>query len=186
MFALRDDQVAVYSPAFLARLEAKRAEQRRQAAELALQRAEELRKAKLVDLAEEAKRQRQADIAQKAAFKAGFNAAIRAEAALARAKAQREEMEAKGYKRRVRVADIERRACRVFKVTSEALRGQRRSRHIVLARQFVMYWAARQTALSLPQIGRLMGGRDHTTILHGKNVYVEKRAFMGRILRPAR
>lgn len=42
----------------------------------------------------------------------------------------------------------------------------RRSRHIVRPRQVTM-WAARgHTTLSLPQIGRRCGGRDHTTVLH--------------------
>ncbi|MFN8682808.1 helix-turn-helix domain-containing protein [Paracoccus sp. P2] len=42
----------------------------------------------------------------------------------------------------------------------------RRSQHIVRPRQVTM-WAARgHTNLSLPQIGRRCGGRDHTTVLH--------------------
>lgn len=47
------------------------------------------------------------------------------------------------------------------------LEGARRFHPLSCARQIV-YWAlARFTGLSLPQIGRQMGGRDHTTILHG-------------------
>ena len=43
----------------------------------------------------------------------------------------------------------------------------RRSRYIVLARQEA-YWRCRnETTLSLPQIGRFLGGKDHTTVLHG-------------------
>ena len=82
--------------------------------------------------------------------------------------------------------DIEIRACRLFKTKPSEIHSDRRNREIVLARQFVMYWAARLTKLSLPQVGRLMGGKDHTTILHGKDKYVEKRARMGRYLRAAR
>lgn len=82
--------------------------------------------------------------------------------------------------------EIERKACIVFGVRPSQLHGAQRSREIVFARQFVMYWAARLTKLSLPQIGRLMGGRDHTTILHGKSAYVDKRKAMGRTLRAAR
>lgn len=82
--------------------------------------------------------------------------------------------------------DIERRACRLFRTKPSEIHSDRRNREIVFARQFVMYWTARLTKLSLPQVGRLMGGKDHTTILHGKNKYVEKRARMGRYLRAAR
>lgn len=81
---------------------------------------------------------------------------------------------------------IERKARTVFRLSAKELRGNRRDNHVVLARQFVMYWCCRLTNLSLPQIGRLMGGRDHTTVLHGKRKYVAKRAAMGRTLRPVR
>lgn len=82
-------------------------------------------------------------------------------------------------------ASIEERACKVFKVTRNELRSDRRNAHVVLARQFVMYWVCRLTELSLPQTGRFMN-RDHTSILSGKRAYVRKRAKMGRYLREAR
>ena len=47
------------------------------------------------------------------------------------------------------------------------LLSDRRSRYVAWPRQEVMYRAAKETRLSLPAIGRLLGGRDHTTILHG-------------------
>lgn len=96
------------------------------------------------------------------------------------------ELVAKGVKYRPTYRSIEARACRVFKVTQAELRSNRRPREIVIARQFIMYWATRLTGLSLPAVGRLMGGRDHTTVLHGKTVYPQKRAKMGRHLREAR
>lgn len=82
-------------------------------------------------------------------------------------------------------ASIEERACKVFKVTRNELRSDRRNAHVVLARQFVMYWVCRLTELSLPQTGRFMG-RDHTTVLHGRKNYIKKRAEMGRNLRSVR
>jgi chromosomal replication initiation ATPase DnaA len=78
---------------------------------------------------------------------------------------------------------IERRACMVFGVTRADLHGNRRQRKIAFARQFVMYWCTRLCGLSLPQIGNLMGGKDHTTVLHGKRQYPVKRAAMGRHLK---
>lgn len=83
-------------------------------------------------------------------------------------------------------AALEQRACRVFKLTRKELLSERRNHEVVLARQFLMYWTARLTKLSLPLIGKRMGGRDHTTILHGKNTYPVKRAKMNRHLRQAR
>lgn len=103
-----------------------------------------------------------------------------------RAEAMANEMRQMGYRYQHSYKEIERRACRIFRVQVSEIRSNRRSRPIVFARQFVMYWSTRLTKLSLPQIGRLMGGRDHTTILHGKDIYPAKRARMGRSLREAR
>ncbi|MGB9673112.1 MAG: helix-turn-helix domain-containing protein, partial [Anaerolineales bacterium] len=36
-----------------------------------------------------------------------------------------------------------------------------------LPRQIAMYLLHKDANLSLPQIGEVLGGRDHTTILHG-------------------
>jgi chromosomal replication initiation ATPase DnaA len=83
--------------------------------------------------------------------------------------------------------EIERRACKLFRVTPAEIRANRRHRDIIFARQFIMYWTARLTPLSTPAIGRLIGGRDHTTILSGKRAYVHKRKFFHkRTLREAR
>jgi len=81
---------------------------------------------------------------------------------------------------------IERRAALVFKHKVIHIKGRSRQREITLARQFICYWACRRTSLSLPQIGRLLGGRDHTTVLHGMHAYRAKRARMGRFLEDAR
>lgn len=53
-----------------------------------------------------------------------------------------------------------------FSVTLEELTGPDRSRALVLARQIAMYLCRELTDLSLPQIGHLFGGRDHSTVLH--------------------
>lgn len=78
------------------------------------------------------------------------------------------------------------RICRVFRVTLVDLRSTRRDARSVFARQAIYYWARRLTLFSLPQIGRLMGGRDHTTVLYGVPTYVKKRLAMGRNLRVVR
>lgn len=43
---------------------------------------------------------------------------------------------------------------------------QQRSRPIVLARNEAAYRMKTETTMSLPAIGKRLGGRDHTTILH--------------------
>ena len=42
-----------------------------------------------------------------------------------------------------------------------------RSAPIALQRQIVMYLIREETGVSFPQIGHLLGGRDHTTVMHG-------------------
>lgn len=52
-------------------------------------------------------------------------------------------------------------------VTWEEIKGIRRQQRLIIPRQLCMYEVARQRPdLSLPRIGKIFGGRDHTTILH--------------------
>ncbi len=52
-------------------------------------------------------------------------------------------------------------------VTMEDLQGRKRVRDIVAARQTAMYYIYREEAnVSMPEVGRFFGGRDHTTVLH--------------------
>lgn len=81
---------------------------------------------------------------------------------------------------------IIRRACRIASVRRMHLMADCRQRHLVHARWFAMYWIARRTPLSYPAIGRILGDRDHTTVMHGKDAYRALRAAHGRNLGPAR
>lgn len=78
------------------------------------------------------------------------------------------------------------RICRAMRVDIREVNGPYRNDHIVLARQAIAYWSRRQTQLSYPEIGRRLGDRDHTTILHAIRAYPQKRAKMGRYLRTLR
>ncbi len=53
-----------------------------------------------------------------------------------------------------------------FGVKTEALLGQRRTQIVALPRQVAMYLLRQLTDLSLTEIGRVFGGRDHTTVLY--------------------
>ena len=49
------------------------------------------------------------------------------------------------------------------------LKGSRRLRAVALPRQVVMYLLRKELHLPLKEAGRLLGGRDHTTIMHGED-----------------
>src|SRR5579884_4304737 len=56
---------------------------------------------------------------------------------------------------------------RHYAVEPKLLRGKQRDREIVVPRQVAMYLMREETAASLLEIGRELGGRDHSTVLHG-------------------
>jgi hypothetical protein len=56
---------------------------------------------------------------------------------------------------------------RSYKISRLDLISARRTQNIVLPRQVAMYLAKKLTLRSLPEVSRLFGGRDHTTVLHG-------------------
>lgn len=53
-----------------------------------------------------------------------------------------------------------------FNVTREELVGRNRSKRIAFPRQIAMYLLREISNESLPQIGKVLGGRDHTTVLY--------------------
>lgn len=57
--------------------------------------------------------------------------------------------------------------CRYFNVDPAQVRGKQRDREIAWPRQVAMYLMREETDASLLQIGSELGGRDHTTIMHG-------------------
>jgi len=57
--------------------------------------------------------------------------------------------------------------CRYYNVDIERIRGKKRDREIVWPRQIAMYLMRQETSASLLQIGMELGGRDHTTVMHG-------------------
>lgn len=61
--------------------------------------------------------------------------------------------------------------CNKHNVSRVDLISERRPQPLVRARQEAYYRLATEMTWSLPRIGRFLGGRDHTTILHGKRQF---------------
>ena len=56
--------------------------------------------------------------------------------------------------------------CDYYGLTMDDMTGPTRKREITVPRQIAMYLTREMTGMSLPQIGNVFGGRDHTTVLH--------------------
>lgn len=59
---------------------------------------------------------------------------------------------------------------RYYAIPLLEMTSQRRNREVARARQVGMYLCRQLTVLSLPTIGRLFGGRDHSTVMHACKV----------------
>lgn len=60
-----------------------------------------------------------------------------------------------------------------FNVKTTDLRSEKRIRKLSLPRQICMYLLRKHLLMSYPEIGKFMGGKDHTTVLHGVSKIAE-------------
>ncbi|MDQ4503917.1 chromosomal replication initiator protein DnaA [Sinomonas sp. ASV322] len=72
-----------------------------------------------------------------------------------------------------------------FKLSIEELNSKSRTRTLVTARQIAMYLCRELTDMSLPKIGQVLGGRDHTTVIHAdrkiRELMAERRAIFNQV-----
>ncbi|MFN5079793.1 MAG: chromosomal replication initiator protein DnaA [Burkholderiales bacterium] len=66
----------------------------------------------------------------------------------------------------ITVENIQKTVADFYKIKVADMYSKRRPNNIALPRQIAMYLAKELTQKSLPEIGELFGGRDHTTVLH--------------------
>ena len=79
-----------------------------------------------------------------------------------------------------RVAEIIEVVAKAYDLTPGDIRGYRRPKEITFPRQIVFFLAVYLTSRSLPEIGRAVGGKDHTTVLHGQRKISEKLGIENR------
>lgn len=79
-----------------------------------------------------------------------------------------------GPKKRITGDSILRTVCEYYGVDMRAVQGRGRSRNIVGPRQVAMYLLREETDASLVDIGAMLGGRDHTTIMYGCDKIAEE------------
>lgn len=74
------------------------------------------------------------------------------------------------------VENIQKTVADFYKIKVADMYSKRRPANIALPRQIAMYLAKELTQKSLPEIGDLFGGRDHTTVLHAVRKITELRS----------
>ena len=72
------------------------------------------------------------------------------------------------------IDDILDTVCNHFKVSSAAVAGRSRKRKYVEPRQVSMFLAQKYTKMPSSRIGKLIGGRDHSTVIHSCNQVEER------------
>ena len=77
--------------------------------------------------------------------------------------------------RRITVDEIQKVCAAHYKIDAAEMRSKRRARAVARPRQIAMYLAKKMTPRSLPEIGRIFGGRDHSTVIHAVRTIEELR-----------
>lgn len=75
----------------------------------------------------------------------------------------------------ITVENIQKTVADFYKIKVADMYSKRRPASIAVPRQIAMYLAKELTQKSLPEIGELFGGRDHTTVLHAVRKITELR-----------
>jgi chromosomal replication initiator protein len=68
------------------------------------------------------------------------------------------------------VSEIQEAVADWYRLDLADMKSDRRWKSIVRPRQLAMYLAREMTNRSYPEIGRIFGGRDHTTVIHAVRV----------------
>ena len=71
--------------------------------------------------------------------------------------------------KKITIKDIQLEVSKFFNLQFHELCSKNRSRYISKPRQIAMFLSKQLTDCSYPEIGKLFGGKDHATVIHGVN-----------------
>lgn len=71
------------------------------------------------------------------------------------------------YQKPVNINQVIKAVCSYYSVKASDLKSNRRTKDLVIPRQIAMYLMKEITGTPLVTIGEFLGGRDHTTVMHG-------------------
>lgn len=86
-----------------------------------------------------------------------------------------------GKTRSLTIHQVLKTVSKYYSVKIADIKGQRRTKDIVLPRQVAMYLMRMLTPTPLEGIGEILGGRDHTTVLYGVEKIEKEMLEMGKI-----
>lgn len=112
-----------------------------------------------------------ATFAKAAGIKADINLAARALGQSIREKPQKN----------INANEILKAVCAYYSVKAADIKGKKRTKDIVIPRQVAMYLIKDLTNSPFMTIGDLLGGRDHTTIMHGVEKVESEISLMGKM-----
>ena len=72
--------------------------------------------------------------------------------------------------------------CSYFNLKASQIKGPKRSKEIVFPRQIAMYLLKKELGLPLVRVGKIFGGRDHTTVMHSVEK-IDKQIIVSEALR---
>lgn len=78
------------------------------------------------------------------------------------------------------IDDIIETVCKHYNVSTKSVSSRSRKREFVVARQVAMFMAQKYTKMPASRIGKLVGGRDHSTVIHSCS-QVEKRLQVDKV-----
>ena len=81
----------------------------------------------------------------------------------------------------INVNEILKAVCTYYSVKSQDIKGKRRNKELVIPRQVAMYLMKEITDTPFMTIGDFLGGRDHTTVMHGVGKIQEEIAQTGKM-----
>ena len=70
-------------------------------------------------------------------------------------------------KKSIRPEEVIKIICDFYEIKSTQLKGVKRDARLVRARQACMFVLKKDVGLTYSEVGNILGGRDHTTVMHG-------------------
>ena len=77
-------------------------------------------------------------------------------------------------KETIEESDILSAVCNFFNITNQQITGKSKTKDIVEPRMIAMYLMSDMLGVPLVSIGKIFGGRDHTTVMHARDKITEE------------